>query len=429
MKTSLRLTLSVLSLGLPLLALAAPSNVTGITAAVDTEGVRVTWEKVGGDIANYRVFYSHASILNNAGLYDDFEEVSGTETSHVLRNIPQASDLYVAVLAVDMNGEESPYFTEEAHVALASGPEAPVSSVPVAMPSSVASADSMEPASSAPASVPATSSAPAMPQSDELRLLSVEVVSSTGVILHFSHTVTVDPARATEAVTIETASGTKLPMKRFTIQGKDVHVDTAEQERGIVYKVTVGTAISATGSAGQKLFVSPDDAPVLFSGHPTGKEPSSAPSSVAGTPDQRSEVTQLRLRAQPTGKTYRVEATWQPAAGDVKGYSVAQTTDGGKTFGSAKTVGPDGRDIIVSDVPGGSFGMRIRVIYTDDSVSKGTVQTIDLPRAGGTAGSVTGGGSTSLPNSGPALWLAIAAAGATAGFLQTRRKQPAAQVA
>jgi hypothetical protein len=421
MKISLRLSLSVLALGLPVLTLAAPNNVTGLAAAVEAGGVRVTWDKVEGDIATYRVFYSHASILNNAGLYDDFEEVSGEENTHLLRNIPAASELYVSVLAVDRSGVESPYFTEEAHVTLASGPAMPASSAMT------------EPMSSMPtqavSSATAMSSVDGMQADDMLRLLSIDVVSSTGVVLHFSHMVTVDPARATEAVTIETASGTKLAMKRLMIQGYDIHIDTAEQERGIAYKVTVGTAVSAIGSEGQKLFVSPDDAPVLFSGHPTGTMPSSSASST-GTSAQRSEVTQLRLRAQPTDKTYRVETTWQPASGDVKGYSIAQTTDGGKTYRNARTVGPESRDIIVSGVPAGSFGMLIKVIYSDNTVSQGITQTIDLPHVGGTpiAGSVTGG-STALPNSGPALWVAIAVTGAAAGYLQDRRKKMAVQVA
>ncbi len=128
---------------------------------------------------------------------------------------------------------------------------------------------------------------------------------------------------------------------------------------------------------------------------------------------------------------YRVEATWQPAGGEVSGYSVEQTSDGGQTFGASKTVKPDQRDLIVSGVPAGTFGVRIKTVFSDGTVSKGITQTIQLPKIGGSTvnGSVTGGGSKALPNSGPALWLAIAATGAAAGFLQTRRKKPAVEVA
>lgn len=423
MKTSLRLSLSVLALGLPLLALAAPDSVSGITAKLQPDGIAVQWDKVDGDISMYRVFYSHASILNNGGLYDDFEEAAGTDTTHLLRNVPPTNDVYVAVLAVNAAGEESPYFTEEAHVALAMEPTQAMSSVPT-MPSSVMPTTT----SSMPVAMPSSMMAPT---EDVLRLLSVEAISATGVVLHFSHVITVDPARATEAVTIETASGTKLAMKRFIVQGNELHIDTADQERGTVYKVTVGIAIGATGSAGQRLAISPDQAPVLFSGHPTGHMPSSMPSSTTSTAT-RTEVQQLRLRAQPVGSVYRVETTWQPAGGMVKGYSVAQTTDGGKTFGEAKVVQPEERDLIVNSVPAGTFGVRIKTIYTDDTMSKGIVQTIQLPKLGVTTpigATVKGGSSTSLPNSGPGLWVAIAATAAAATWLQTRRKQPNAQVA
>lgn len=270
------------------------------------------------------------------------------------------------------------------------------------------------------------------PADDVLRLLGVEAVSATGVVLHFSHVITVDPAHATEAVTIETASGTKLAMKRFIVQGNELHIDTAEQERGTVYKVTVGIGVGATGGAGQRLAITPDQAPVLFSGHPTGHMPSSMPTSSAANTATRTEVQQLRLRAQPVGSAYRVETTWQQAGGMVKGYSVAQTTDGGKTFGEAKVIKPEERDLIVNSVPAGTFGVRIKTIYTDGTMSKGIVQTIQLPKLGVTTpigATVKGGSSTSLPNSGPGLWVAIAATGAAATWLQTRRRQPGAQVA
>lgn len=416
MNTRLRLSLSVLALGLPLLALAAPASVSGIKASLQADGINVEWNKVDGDIGMYRVFYSHASILNNGGLYDDFEEVSGNNTSHILRNVPPSDDVYVAVLAVDATGEESPFFTEEAHVTLAMQPSQSASSAPTGT-------------SSKPIAMPSSTMAPT---EDVLRLLSIEAVSATGVVLHFSHTITVDPARATEAVTIETASGKVLAMKRFIVQGNELHIDTEEQERGTVYKVTVGTAVSATGNAGQRLVISPDQAPMLFSGHTTGRTPSSMSSTSSASTTTPTEVQQLRLRAQPIGSAYRVEATWQPAGGMVKAYSVAQTTDGGKTFGESKVIKPEERNLIVNGVPSGTFGIRVKTIYSDDTISKGIVQTIQLPKIGVTtpvAGSVTGGGSKALPNSGPALWLAIAATGAAAGWLQTRRKKMVAEVA
>lgn len=436
MHTSLRLSLSALALSIPLLALAAPISVTGITATVQNDGIAVQWNAVSGDIANYRVFYSHESILNTGGLYDEFEHTSGTETAHILRNVPQMNDVYISVLAVDSKGAESAYFTEEAHVNMTSGPTAPTSSatssIATPTPSSTTQQASSLSAKKVVSSSVSSVTTPAQAINDTLALLSVDVTSATGVVLHFSHIVTVDPARASEAITIITASGTKLAMKRFVIQGTNIHIDTEEQTRGAAYKTTVGVAVSAIGTSGERLTISPDQSPLLFSGHTSGKLPTSeSPSSVASA---RSEVTQLRLRAQPTGATYRVEATWQPATGAVKGYSIAQTVDGGETFGPPQVVKADERDLIVSKVPTGSFGIRIAVLYSDDTLSKGITQNIDLPNMSDSpiTGSVTQphvGGSKTLANSGPALWLAIGATGMAAGYLHTRRKRVQALVA
>ena len=401
MKTSVRLSLAILTVGLPMLALAAPGGVTGMTAVVQPDGVMVGWHTVeGGDIASYRIFYSHASILSNNGLYDDFEEVSATETTHLLRNIPASGELYVSVLAVDKSGAESPYFLEEAHVKLS---DAPMGGT--AMP---------EP--------PAPQAMRGEPVEDVLRLLSVEAVSATGVVLRFSHEVTMDPSLAPTAIVIETGSGVKLAMKRLTVRGTDILVDTAMQERGAVYRVTVTAAISASGSSGQRLAVLPDQEAMLFMGHPTG---SASPAASTG----KSEAMQLRLRAQPTGAVYRVEATWQPASGPVKGYSVAQTSDNGRTYGQAHLVSAENRDVVIPNVPAGNFGILLKTVSIDGSTSRGVLQTITLPKTGApVAGAVTGG-STALPNSGPALWVAISMAVAVAAYMQTHRKKMATQVA
>lgn len=256
------------------------------------------------------------------------------------------------------------------------------------------------------------------------------MLSSTGVTLHFSLPVTVDPNRAVDAVVIETASGTKLGMKRFVIQGNDLVIHTDVQERGVAYKVTVSNAVTAAGSAGQRLAVQPGENSLFVVGHSTGRDPSTTPSS-SGTvthPIIKSDVTQLRLRAQPTGKEYRVDVTWQaPAAGFI-GYSVAQTTDGGKTYGPAQTIANGATSFTVNNVPAGSFGVVVRTVYSDGSQSKGVMQIIKLATIGGATGSVTGG-STTLPNSGPALWLAVLAAGSTAYMLHKRRHKDAEAVA
>ncbi len=410
MHTRVRLSLGFLGLMLPVLALAAPGNVVGIRAELTDEGVQVSWAPPAGDVASYRVYYSAQSILNNNGLYDDFEMVAGSELSHVLRNIPAVTDVYVSVLAVDSNGTESPYFVEEAHVTLV--PSAAMTSSVMMAASSAAQAMSM------PTAMPSS-----VMQEDVLRLLSAEAVSSTGVLLKFSLPVSISPDQASDAIILETGSGVRLAMKRFVVQGNDILVHTATQERGVVYRVKIGLGVMATGSKGQRLALSPNEVPMLFMGHATGKTPSSPSSQPSSGPIVRAEVTMLRLRAQPEGKAYRVDVTWQaPTGSPVTAYSVAQTTDGGKTYAAAKTVSKDATALTIRNVPGGSFGVIIRTVYADGSMSRGVVQTINLPKTGSTTGSVTGG-STTLPNSGPALWVALLGIASAAGYRQVRRAQ------
>ncbi len=418
MHTRTRLSLGFIGLMLPVLALAAPGNVMGIRAETTNEGVRVSWTPPAGDVASYRVYYSASSILNNGGLYDDFEMVAGSELSHVLRNVPAVSDLYVSVLAVDSKGNESAYFVEEAHVTLS--------------PSAVTTSSMMMVASSAPASsAPQAMSMPtAMPssipaaQEDTLRLLSAEAVSSTGVLLRFSLPVVISPDQASGAIILETGSGVRLMMKRFVIQGNDILVHTVTQERGIVYRAKIGLGVMATGSKGQRLAVSADEAPLLFMGHVTGKTPSSPSSQQTSTgPIVRTEVTMLRLRAQPEEKAYRVDVTWQAPTGSAfTAYSVAQTTDNGKSYSTPQTLSKAATAITVRNVPGGNFGVLVKTVYADGSMSRGILQTINLPKTGGTTGSVTGG-STTLPNSGPALWVALLGISSYAGYRQVRRAQ------
>lgn len=420
MHIRLRLSLSIAALTMPFMTMAAPVSVTGITAKVEPDGIHVQWDAVSGNIAHYRVFYSHESILNTGGLYDEFEKTSGAETRHILRNIPNGTDIYISVLAVDANGVESAFFTEEAHVVLTDTPTASATSSAASV-AEVASSATNNPLPSVASSAATSSIMSTNTSADALRLLSVDVVSSTGVTLHFSHPVNVDPSRATEAVLIETASGNVLAMKRFTIQGNAIHVDTDVQERTTVYTVKIGEAITAFGTSGERLTVDPNEAPMLFIGHMSGKEP-------VQKNTKTSEVVRLRLRAQPTGSTYRVEATWQPAEGDVKQYAISQTTDGGKTYSAPQAVKPDERDLIIADVPAGTFGIRVVTVFADGSTSKGLSQQMDLPRTNGTSiqGSVTrptGGSSKALPNSGPALALAISMTGALTGYLHTRRKK------
>lgn len=406
-----RLGLAALTLGMPLMAYAAPASVTGIKASLESGKVRVTWQQATGDIASYRVFYSRASILGNGGLYDDFDTVEGSVNTHLLQNVPPSNELYVSVLAVDSKGEESPYFMEEAKVVLNGGAAASVARSSVAAVSSVAMSRA--------ASVGAGSA-------DGFRLLSAEAISSTGVVLRFSQTISIPANQALDAIVIENGSGQKLQLRRFIIENSTLTVHTEQQRGATVYRITVSQNVTATAPNGALLRIAADQTPTLFMGFGSA----SATSSVATAPTQKNDVTQLRLRAQVKDKKYSVEATWQAAAGaGITGYSVSQTTDGGRTYSTPRMLNASATAIKIDGVPSGSFGIMVKTVYADGT-SRGVMQSINLPAlsGGGQGGVITvplpgGNGPSNLPSSGPALWLAIGGTGAAMGAWKTRNKK------
>lgn len=405
-----RLGLAALSLGMPLMAFAAPTSVTGIKASLESGKVRVTWQQATGDIASYRVFYSRSSILGNGGLYDDFDTVEGSVNTHLLQNVPPSNELYVSVLAVDSKGEESPYFLEEAKVTLNGG-----AATSVARSTAAASSVTMSRA----ASVGAGST-------DGFRLLSAEAISSTGVVLRFSQAISIPANQALDAIVIENGSGQKLQLRRFIIENSTLTVHTEPQRGATVYRITVSQNVTATAPNGTLLRIAADQTPTLFMGFGSA----SATSSVATVPTQKNDVTQLRLRAQVKDKKYSVEATWQAAAGaGITGYSVSQTTDGGRTYSTPRMLNAGATAIKIDGVPSGSFGIMVKTVYTDGT-SRGVMQSINLPAlsGGGQGGVITvplpgGNGPSNLPSSGPALWLAIAGTGAAMGAWKTRNKK------
>lgn len=411
MKSVLRPAIAILTACMPLMALAAaPSNVRDIRAEVVTDGVKVSWTKVAGDVASYRVFYSHASILENDGLYDDFESADGAADSHVLKNIARGGDLFVSVLAVNAAGEESALFLEEANVTVE--------------------------ASAAVSSVASVSAMPTPLAPNELRMLSAESISATGVTLTFSHTVDIPAAQALSAFMVHNASGGILPLKRLLIQGNTVTLHTFPQERNIVYRVTPGAVISGKDAAGNTLTLAADQSPMLFAGHADGiapgtYKPTVSSSAVSAATTNKNEVMSLHLRAQPEeGGTYTVEASWQPGSDGIDGYMVSQTRDKGVTYGQPVSIGETSTSVKVRKVPAGSFGVMVKTVYADGTTSKGITQTIDLPGKQGSSspktpitGSVTGKDLGNLPNSGPALWVLTAAAGGMAGYWRVRRSK------
>ncbi|MFH1670975.1 MAG: hypothetical protein ABIA92_05335 [Patescibacteria group bacterium] len=105
----------------PVLAV-PPPYVTGLSAEVVNGEISVGWaSQPNADVAYYRVFYSFESILENEGLYDDFEETSGPVNTYIIKNPPPVDKLYIAVIGVSPQEEDINMFVEEVSVSLGGG--------------------------------------------------------------------------------------------------------------------------------------------------------------------------------------------------------------------------------------------------------------------------------------------------------------------
>lgn len=429
-----RLAIATAALVMPLTALAvAPGNVTGIKATAQGGKATVSWTPVTGQtIKEYRIHYSHESILRSNGFSDDYEVVPGTVSNYTFTPPPMQT-FYTSILAVNTAGEESLYFAEEASVTL--GTAASVSSASTASSKTstptLASSSSSKMSTASSASTPIltipnttnSSSAPGMAGQPQ-QLMKVEAISATGITLTFSQLVTVDQATAATAFTIRNASGTVLPLKRLLIQGKLVTLHTAvKQERGVVYAVVIGSGVMGKDANGTTVALDASQSPMLFTGHPTGTEPVKGSTQTPGT-----EVTGLTLRAKAEGKGYyTVDATWSLPTTSFTNLRVAQTTDGGRTYGVPTTLAPTTGGVSIPHVPASVYGLLVQVVRNDGTTSNGVLNTITLPGkvSGTTQGSVlpTGGTSGGLPQSGVGVFASILLAGSLMGFLAMRRLQ------
>lgn len=402
LRFSLRLAALSAALLIPAAATAQMAGVRGITATLVDGKATVRWQAATGDVAQYRVYHSHASILQNGGKYDDFETAPGTATEYTFSSNPPVPTLYLSVLAVDRQGNESPYFLEEVALNLSQGgsPQAP-------------------------SPMPASTGA----QGATLRLLTVRAISATGVTLNFSQAVVVDQAAAMSAFDISDASGAKLQLRRLVLDGKTVTIHTQPQVRNRIYVVRVGAGVSGRTEDKRVAPLDPQQPPVLFAGSPDGVAPGSVPSvpqqtSGAQTGGGPRDVSSMRLTGIPDGQgTYTIEASWVNPAGIV-GLRVAQTADQGATFWPEQQLAADTQMLRVRNVPGGTFGIRVRAVGTDNSVSPGVYTTIDLPKtASRTPKPTVPDRSTGLPNSGVGLAAAVILAGAGAGYREMRRRR------
>lgn len=398
----------------PAVAFAVPTNVTGVAASLGTEGVVVTWDNAGENIQNYKVFWSGDSILENNALFDHTADTPGPETSYVIKGLPSNGSVYVAVLAVDTDGAESPFFEEEASVTLAPTTAAASSvslSMPTVMPSSAAMAD----------------------DDGDLRALSVETLSATGVVIRFSGQVLIDAASARTAFSIKTGSGETLQIARVRTEGATVTLDTLPQVRQRAYILHIDGSVRGKSMDGQTvLTLAPDQTDMLFVGHASGVMPQAPLPSGGNVGD----VQQLKVQAQaePQG-TYSLQVTWlPPQGGGVAGYRVAQSRDGGRTYGQPQTLATNVRAVRMQGVQAGELTLLIQAMDAGQQLSRGILQRIILPQAGRTTGRVipqitpprsTPPQNGKLPQTGVGTATLLGIAGACAGVQVQRRRRAA----
>jgi len=371
MKTKLKIvcTLTFLALSGQVLAQSAPSAVTGVTASGVGGEISVEWDAISSDpIAYYRVYYSGESILDNDGLYDDFEVTEGDET-HLRFLPPLGMDMmYIAVIGVAKNGLESEFFTSEAIVDM-NAVVAPPSSVPEAP-------KPPQPENTA----PVVDTPPVQNGGATARLLKGTVQTPEKILVEFSASMTVDSAKAPTSLKIEAPGGKKLQIKKITIEAKTITITTETQERGKVYNVQFSEPFESR--AGQPL--DKDDRSVLVTGHVNGKDPVVDPL----TPPVREvdpmappdlENISIVPELQANG-AYTITLQWtiDNIPGDLYGIVAYQTRDG-QNFGQPNLLPIDISGVQLADVTPGFFGIYLQTVNTYGYVSTGIFQYVNLP--------------------------------------------------
>ncbi len=438
--------------GTPLQVFAiAPGSVTGTQAQAQADGsIRVQWNPAAGDIMAYRIYFSQKSILENDGYYDDVETSGGQATSYVLTGVPQNfTSVYVSVLAVNAQGEESPYFTEEVRV-----DRAPTQ---VSSPAPVSSSSAMT------QEMPASSSA-ASTVASTLHLLSAQALSATRVGLTFSAQPVIDAAQAPSAFSIIDAQGIALPIEQLTIEGNNVAVQTMRQAAGVVYQMRLTEPLAGEGG----LSLDSIDRTAFFTGHSTGLTPEEAQARAPALQQQQNassqqqpvlpelnqqqtgglpDVVNFRLNATPqSNQLFKITAQWEydPATPEGAFIVVRQSRDGGRTFSAPEFLPGNLDGVEIPNVTPQYFGLAVYVADAEGHSSPGVLRSIfawntpePVPAASVTQPASSSASSLStltppstpkaksLSQTGAGAMTGLAALGAFIGWRKTRKMKKA----
>jgi hypothetical protein len=393
---------------IPTLAFALPPNVTNIHGNTTPEGIHVTWDPVQDAVA-YRVYYSRESILARNGIFDDFEMSDGATTELVLTSFPQASGLFVSVLAVDTKGNESPLFTQEAYIDLSA---LPATNQP-------AQGDSNE----APPEPSQPSANDIVTQRAPLRVLEVIAASTTEVHVRFSDPVHIADPNPQSAFSITAPDATALTISDVLLEGNVAKLITQPQAANGVYQLVVRSSVRGATENGYETALEGEEISLLFMAVTNAETQEQAPQPIP------LDVEGFALRATPeTPDTYTLEAQWSvPKPENVQGFLIAQSIDGGKTFGTPQQLSRDTRGIQIHGVPASTFGILVQIIDAAGTASTGVSQYIELqaqgvPQVRGTPVAQVLPSKNDLPSTGFGLPLLFAMVGMLAGgTIVTRR--------
>ncbi len=386
MNTKLKLifTLFTMTLAGHAFAASVPPPVTGVVAQTIDGQIVAQWDAIESEIIDYyRVYYSTESILENNGIYDDFEVTEGNLTTLSFIPPSDTQDVYIAVIAVKANGTESPYFTNEAYVKIPAGPAV------------------LKPEDEPP---PPEVINPDVPAHTTLKLLNATVITPEEISVEFSTSVIVDPDRAPTALTITKSDGVRLNIAGITIDGKTITIRTETQERGVVYNVEFSEPFS--GRNGQTLDA--NSRSVLVKGHNSGKDPVEAPRvSDPHNPPDVEDATLTPTLQKNKNYTVTIEWTVDNTPKDIWKIVVYQTRDG-RTFGPPTLLPVDIAGVQLKNVTPGFYGLYIQTINTFGRVSHGVFQYTTLPSAVDLKGDVVGITAEETLGSAPAGVMAMA---------------------
>ena len=363
----------------------APPAVTRLQAGILNEAVAISWDHPSEqNIAYYRVYYSGQSILENRGVYDDFEATPGPATSYILQYKPNGKTMYIAILAVNEQGVEGEIFVEEA-IAIAPMPikdDAPITptlqvqpnfipphtqQLPEQTPLETETFNIVTDAEKREEEPESSEAPPALPEWESrdlegaLHLLLTDVLSPTEVHLLFSVRPVVAPEYAPQAFSIMDTDGTPLRIESIYIDQENVTINTEIQTHGKEYEVLLKEPLQ--GIDGSPLHEI--NRKGSFVGHPEGKNEEQIPAPPVNQIPATSGIRSLQLTTSSfLDGTYTVIAKWEVdnPFNDLMYYSVRQTRDGGNIFGEAQVLPFSINGIEISGVTLGEYGLAVSAI-------------------------------------------------------------------